>query len=67
MKAPVLVHDGKPLAELLVILEYIDEVWKENPLLPHDPSARAIAYFWAKFADEKVHDSTTTHNIKKST
>ncbi|KAE9458878.1 hypothetical protein C3L33_09220, partial [Rhododendron williamsianum] len=37
-KIPVLVHDGKPVAESLVIIEYVDEVWKERyPLLPRDP------------------------------
>ncbi|OVA15264.1 SAICAR synthetase [Macleaya cordata] len=52
-KIPVLVHDGKPLAESLVIIEYIDETWKENPILPEDPYEKAMARFWAKFADEK--------------
>ncbi|KAJ4824128.1 hypothetical protein Tsubulata_041820 [Turnera subulata] len=52
-KIPVLVHEGKPLAESLVIIEYIDEVWKNNPLLSQDPYGRAEARFWAKFADEK--------------
>jgi len=53
-KIPVLVHDGKPVAESLVIIEYVDEVWKEKyPLLPQDPCERAKARFWAKFADEK--------------
>ncbi|XP_058222571.1 glutathione transferase GST 23-like isoform X2 [Rhododendron vialii] len=53
-KIPVLVHDGKPVAESLVIIEYVDEVWKEKyPLLPRDPCERAKARFWAKFADEK--------------
>ncbi|XP_048329692.2 glutathione transferase GST 23 [Ziziphus jujuba] len=54
-KVPTILHQGKPLAESLIILEYIDQVWKHYPLLPHDPSDKAIARSSAKFADEKVH------------
>lgn len=61
-KIPVLIHKGKPIAESLVILEYIDEVWKQNSLLPDDPYERAQARFWAKFADEKVRNHPTIHN-----
>ncbi|CAK9319926.1 unnamed protein product [Citrullus colocynthis] len=54
-KVPALVHHGKPISESLVILEYIDETWRENyPILPQHPHQRALARVWAKSIDDKV-------------
>nr|AFK43288.1 unknown [Lotus japonicus] len=58
-KVPVLVHNGKAIAESLVILEYIDETWKNSPkLLPDDPYKRAQVRFWSKFIQEQILEST---------
>ncbi|KAI3908236.1 hypothetical protein MKX01_027258 [Papaver californicum] len=57
-KIPVLVHNGKPISESLIIVEYIDEVWNETyPLLPTDPYQISQAKFWADYIDKKVYDS----------
>ncbi|KAH9290227.1 hypothetical protein KI387_034344, partial [Taxus chinensis] len=53
-KIPVLIHNGKPICESPIILQYLDEAWPASqPFLPSDPYDRALARFWADFVDKK--------------
>uniref|UniRef100_A0A0D6QSL5 Glutathione-dependent dehydroascorbate reductase n=1 Tax=Araucaria cunninghamii TaxID=56994 RepID=A0A0D6QSL5_ARACU len=57
-QVPVMIHNGKPLPQSLIILEYIHDTWcasssAATTLLPTDPYEKAIARFWADFIDDK--------------
>lgn len=64
-KVPVLVHNGLPIVESSIILEYIDEIWTQPPnLLPKDSYLRAKHRFWAAFFAQ-VAESLSTSLIKE--
>ena len=52
-KVPALEHEGKRIWESAVINEYLDEVFKEPPLLPEDPYQRARARIWIDYANTR--------------
>jgi glutathione S-transferase len=49
---PTLVHDGVPVIESSVILQYLDDVFPEPPLVPADPAGRAAMRAWLAFVDQ---------------
>ncbi|XP_037455659.1 probable glutathione S-transferase GSTU6 [Triticum dicoccoides] len=55
-KIPVLIHNGAPVCESMIILQYIDEVFAGSgpSLLPADPYECAIARFWMAYVDDKL-------------
>ncbi|KAG2683724.1 hypothetical protein I3760_10G046100 [Carya illinoinensis] len=54
-KIPVLIHNGKPICESLIIIQYTDEVWNDrSPLLPSDLYQRAQARCLADLIDNKA-------------
>ncbi|MCO5601175.1 hypothetical protein L7F22_055294 [Adiantum nelumboides] len=59
-KVPVLIHNGKPICESLIIVQYIDETWPSHDnkgFLPSDPLKRALVRFWTDYADKKVFEA----------
>jgi glutathione S-transferase len=49
---PTLVHDGQPILDSSVIVEYLDEVFPNVRLSPIDPVARANMRSWMRYLEE---------------
>lgn len=52
---PALVHDGHALTQSLAIIEYLDELHPQPPLLPVEPLARARVRGWAQLIACDIH------------
>jgi glutathione S-transferase len=49
---PTLVHDGAPIIESSVIVQYLDDVFPEPALSPREAQARARMRAWLAFVDQ---------------
>jgi glutathione S-transferase len=56
---PTLVHDGKVIVESSLILYYIDDIFRDPPLMPADAYKRYRARLYNKLIDEYMHTSCT--------
>ncbi len=52
---PVMEHEGKRLIQSLPIIEYLDEIFPQHPLLPSDAYGRARVRALAHIAASDVH------------
>lgn len=52
---PALAHEGKVLSQSLAIIEYLDEIAPQPPLLPMEPAARAIVRSMAQLIASEMH------------
>ena len=52
---PAIVHDGRPVIESSVIIDYLDDVFPAPALRPADPHDRATMRIWIKWSDEHAY------------
>jgi maleylacetoacetate isomerase len=52
---PLLDHDGRHITQSLAILEYLDDFWPNNPLLPQDPFEKARVRSLAQITIADTH------------
>ena len=52
---PVIDHGGNIVAESNIIIDYLNDVYPQPPLLPATPAARAKARWWIRKLDDGIH------------
>ncbi|AHI04716.1 maleylacetoacetate isomerase / glutathione S-transferase [Bdellovibrio bacteriovorus W] len=52
---PTLVHEGRVIPESFAIIEYLDEVFPQNKLLPQDPYLRARVRQFCEVINSSMH------------
>jgi glutathione S-transferase len=52
-QVPVLIHDGRVIAESAIITEYLEEIFPQARLMPLEPAQRAQVRVWTNWCDRK--------------
>lgn len=52
---PTLVHNGQVLVESRIISEYLEDAFRDRPLMPDDPAGRHAVRLWSKQIDDSLH------------
>jgi glutathione S-transferase len=53
-KVPAIKHGDVEIYESTIINEYLEEVFPEPALLPHDPAQKAVARIWIDYANTRL-------------
>ncbi len=53
---PTIVHDGRVVIESTLICEYLNDLFRDPPLVPDDPWLRSRMRIWSKLVDESLHE-----------
>lgn len=61
---PTLVHDGKTIPESFAIIEYLDEVFPQKPLLPKDPYRKARIRQFCEVINSFMHPMANLKTLK---
>jgi maleylpyruvate isomerase len=67
-RVPTLVHDGQRFSQSLAIIEYLDETFPGNKLLPHDPVDRARVRMLSQIIAcdiQPLQNTSTTRYLKE--
>ena len=67
-RVPTLVHDGQRLSQSLAIIEYLDETFPGNKLIPHDPVDRARVRMLSQIIAcdiQPMQNTSTTRYLKE--
>jgi glutathione S-transferase len=58
-QVPVLVHEGRVITETGLVLQYLEDAFPAQPLLPPSLAARYQVHFWLKYAEERIAPAIT--------
>ena len=56
-QVPVLVHDGKIVTGMSIMLQYIDDAFPKKPLTPKNLAEQYQVFFWVKYVEERIAPS----------
>ncbi|XP_047326091.1 glutathione S-transferase U19-like [Impatiens glandulifera] len=66
-QVPVLIHNGLPISDSSIILEYIDDLWTGySHIFPSDPHLRAQARFWVDYIAKNIYEKSSGFVVKSS-